>query len=103
MSLDVILTEEVYEANITHNLNNMAHAAGIYHHLWRPDEIDIEYARELIEPLEGALIKLKLAPEHFKKFNPENGWGDYEGLVAFVETYLHACNAHPSARVGVSR
>lgn len=103
MSLDVTLTEEVYEANITHNLNKMAHEAYIYQHLWRPDEINVEYAHELIEPLKEGLRRLKADPEHFKHFNPENGWGDYEGLVAFVDAYLHACIAHPSARVGVSR
>lgn len=31
-----------YHANITHNLGKMAEAAGIYHALWRPDEIGIK-------------------------------------------------------------
>ena len=37
-------TNEVYSANITHNLNTMADEAGIYKHLWRPDEIKITKA-----------------------------------------------------------
>ena len=40
MSLDVMLNgavgDELYSANITHNLTGMADAAGIYMHLWRP-------------------------------------------------------------------
>ncbi len=31
-------TNEVYSANITHNLGEMADKAGIYYALWRPEE-----------------------------------------------------------------
>ena len=43
--------EELFNANITHNLGEMARKAGIYHYLWRPEEIDITFASELIDPL----------------------------------------------------
>lgn len=95
--------EAVYSANITHNLNKMADGAGIYKHLWRPDEIGITKAAELIEPLRAGLALLKSDPARFKKFNPENGWGTYEGLVIFVEDYLAACEEYPAAKVSVSR
>lgn len=94
---------KVYSANITHNLNKMAGEAGIYKHLWRPDEIGIERAEELIEPLYEGLALLKSDAERFKKYNPENGWGTYEGLVCFVENYLVACKEYPQALVGVWR
>jgi hypothetical protein len=96
-------TNEVYWANITHNLYKMAEAAGIYEHLWRPDEIKITKAKELIEPLRQGLHNLKSEPERYKKFNPENGWGSYDGLVKFVENYLNACYEYPDADVEVSR
>ena len=96
-------TNEVYWANITHNLDKMAEAAGIYEHLWRPDEIKITKAKELIEPLRQGLHNLKSEPERYKKFNPENGWGSYDGLVKFVENYLNACYEYPDADVEVSR
>lgn len=92
-----------FSANITHNLNTMAAAAGIYHHLWRPDEIGITKASELIEPLAEGLALLRSDPERFKAFNPENGWGDYDGLVDFVSEYLDACLRNPDALVSVSR
>lgn len=95
--------ETVYSANITHNLNTMAKEAGIYKHLWRPDEIDIKKARQLIEPLSIGLGLLKNTPEYFKQFNPENGWGTYEGLVSFVREYLKACEEYPDADVRVWR
>lgn len=93
----------VFHANITHNLNRMASEAGIYEHLWRPDEIGITKARELIEPLRAGLAKLEGDPEWFKKCNPSNGWGTYEGLVQFVRDYLAACEKFPEADVSVWR
>ncbi len=96
-------SSEVYSANITHNLNKMASEAGIYNHLWGPDEINIEKAEQLIEPLQEGLTLLEGDPEKFKQFNPENGWGTYEGLVSFVHDYLKACKEYPNADVRVWR
>jgi len=42
-------------------------------------------------------------PEHFKKFNPENGWGSYGGLKKFVYKYLEACRFNPDAELEISR
>jgi hypothetical protein len=94
---------EVYEANITHNLNTMAQEAGLYQALWRPDEISVKKAGELVSILRSGLDDLKVNPERFKKHNPENGWGDYDGLVRFVTNYLAACEQYPDAIVQVSR
>lgn len=96
-------TREVHWGNITHNLNKMADEAGIYKCLWRPEEIDIIYAHQLIEPLEKGLDLLLSDPDHFKQFNPPNGWGDYDGLVRFVTQYLSACKSHPGTRIRASR
>jgi hypothetical protein len=96
-------TDELYWANITHNLNKMADAAGIYEHLWRPEEIGITKAGELIPPLTEGLDKLKSNPDHYKTFNPSNGWGDYDGFVNWVERYLKACKENPDGTINVSR
>lgn len=96
-------TDLVFNYNITHNLNTMADAAGIYEYLWSPEEVNIEFARDLIEPLRNGLHLLKLNPEEYKKHNPENGWGSYEGLVSFVEKYLDACYKYPDAKVSADR
>lgn len=94
---------DLYHANITHNLGTMANAAGIYKALWRPEEIDVTYARQLIPLLRAGLDWLIEQPELFKKYNPENGWGTYSGLVSFVKNYLAACEEYPDAIVYVSR
>jgi len=107
MSLDVYLSAiretNVYSSNITHNLGAMAKEAGIYEALWRPEEIGITKAEQLIEPLTEGLNLLKSNPKRFEEFNAENGWGRYEYLVKFVYAYLDACKENPDAKVEVSR
>ena len=107
MSLDVYLEAvrptTVFDYNITHNLGKMAEEAGIYQAMWRPEEIGITKAGQLIPLLETGLTMLNADPDRFKQFNPENGWGSYDGLVRFAEKYLEACKENPDATVRVSR
>lgn len=100
---DRIKKPELYWANITHNLNKMAEAAGIYEALWRPEEIKATTGAHLIHPLEKGLELLKCDPERFKKYDAPNGWGLYEHFVPFVEKYLEACRNYPEAEVSASR
>ncbi len=93
----------VFEANITHNLNKMADRAGIYEALWRPEEIQVTTAVQLVPLLTAGLAKLKANPAWFEQFGPPNGWGKHQDLVAFVTAYLTACQDHPGATVRVSR
>lgn len=94
---------ELYTANITHNLNKMAEAAGIYKHLWRPEEIGISRAVQLVEPLREGLARLRADPAGFEQYNAPNGWGMYKHFVPFVEVLLDACERYPDALVSVSR
>lgn len=106
MSLDVYLKSPaglVFEANITHNLGGMADEVGIYKHLWRPEEIGITTAGELIEPLREGLHKLVERPSHYRAFNAPNGWGMYEHFIPFVAEYLEACVQNPDATIEISR
>lgn len=96
-------SECYFEANITHNLNTMAGEAGIYQHLWRPEELGITKASELIQPLRAGLILMREDPPRFKKHNPANGWGSYTGFIPWIEDYLRACEEHPEATIDISR
>ena len=93
----------IYHANITHNLTDMAAKAQLYDCLWRPDEHGLETAIDLIPKLAMGLDRLLRKPERYKRLNPSNGWGDYDGLVKFVSNYLKACIDHPTALIEVSR
>lgn len=103
VSFDAEETNEVFSANITHNLNRMAGEAGIYKCLWRPDENGITVAWQVIEPLEAGLDLLISDPERFRKFDASNGWGTYDRFVPFVRQVLSACKQYPHATVWVSR
>jgi len=107
MSLDVYLKTEdegyVFDWNVTHNLGKMAREAGLYEVLWRPDENDFETAEQMLPVLKEGLLELVCNEGHYSTFNPENGWGSYEGLVKFVAKYLNACSNYPHATVEVSR
>ena len=107
MSLDFSLNRTqptcVFSTNITHNLGGMATEAGIYKHLWRPEELGITKAGDLIGPLAEGLAKLKKDPEHYKNFDAPNGWGTYEHFVPFVTEVLKACIDFPDAEIEVSR
>lgn len=113
MSLDIYLTapkcptcghaDELYSSNVTHNLVPMAIEAGIYQCLWRPEEIGITKAAQLIEPLRAGLALMKYDPPRFEKHNPASGWGSYRRFVTWLKRYLAACEANPDADVSVSR
>ena len=115
--------EEVYSANITHNLGEMAGEAGIYEALWRPHRLKPGYdipeddhraewayedansvkAHEIIEIIEKGLEDLRARPNHYKQFNSSNGWGMYENFVRFVDKYLIALKEFPEAQVECDR
>jgi hypothetical protein len=93
----------VYDTSITHNLTGMAGEAGIYKHLWRPEELGVKHAWELIVPLERALLLMREEPERFRKHDAPNGWGTYDAFVPWLERLLDACRADPEAEISVSR
>jgi hypothetical protein len=96
-------TDELYSANITHNLNRMAGEAGIYEILWRPDEVGIERAGQIVETLRKGIDLMKSDPPRFEQHNPSNGWGSYKDFIPWLEKYLSACEENPDAIVKVSR
>lgn len=106
MSLDIDLVQtmptSVYSANVTHNLAGMAREAGLYQCLWHPGDVGVTHARQLIEPLRAAIVAMLADPERFRRYNPANGWGDYEGFLAFCRRLADACEEYPDAEVEAS-
>ena len=95
--------EEVFEANITHNLGEMAREAGVYGIVWRPEENGIERAAQIIDPLRKGVEDIRARREHYEQFNSPNGWGLYKNFLPWLERYLTACAEWPDAKVEVSR
>lgn len=94
---------EVFTANITHNLGRMASECGLYEPLWEAEDKRLTTAAQLVTPIRDGLALLTSDRARFEAFNPENGWGDYDGLVRFAENYLAACEQWPEAEVRVWR
>jgi hypothetical protein len=113
MSLDVTLysnkcdtcgrSEEVFRANITHNLGAMAEAAGVYEAVWRPDEFAYLKASHILPVLERGSAALQADPERFEQYDAPNGWGTYEQFVPWLKRYAEACKANPDAIVEARR
>ena len=113
MSLDVSLMVTkpvaVYDNNITHNLSKMAsevklsNGLSLYDVLWRPDEHELVFAKDIAELLDEGWNILLSQPERFEPLNPENGWGKYDGLCRFVYEYRNACWNEPDATIEVCR
>lgn len=111
MSLDVYLIDpnleegddnQLYWANITHNLHKMAKEAGIYLALWHPEDLGAKHAKDIIEIVDKGLIDMIRRPGHYQKFNSSNGWGSYWDFIPFVVKYLMALKEHPEAIIEVS-
>ncbi len=117
MSLDVYLVEKedvcaccgrgreeetVFEANITHNLNSMADAAGIYQCLWTPEQNNFKQAKDISLALKIGIAEMERDPERFKTFSANNGWGTYEQFIPWLKKYLAACEEYPEAYIRAS-
>lgn len=93
----------VFSDNITHNLTQMAQACKLYKPLWRPEELGIKYAKDLIPYLSDGLAELVSKPNSYKQFNSPNGWGTYQGLVRFTTAIYIACLDYPDMIVQTER
>ena len=89
--------------NVTHNLNKMAEAVGLYEILWRPEEIGITSATQMIAPLEIAIKEFESSPDKYKVYNPLNGWGNYNIFVSFCKSVLRTCQENPDAVIEAGR
>ena len=105
--------EDFWHRNITHNMNKMASEVPIdgteltlYDLLWRPDEHDFTTVgspnyREYV--LKGYLY-LRAHEKELLSLNPDNGWGNYDQLLAFTLDLLqHLIAADDDFEIYASR
>lgn len=64
-------------------------------------ELSGQKAADVIPLLEKATIAMRKAPAKFKKLNPPNGWGSYEGALESLCWLLEVCQEHPKATVEI--
>lgn len=95
--------QELFYANITHNLGKMAQEAGIYLALWRPEEIGATIASDITDIVETGLTDMLVNPDKYKEFDSPNGWGIYVDFMPWIKNYLEALKKYPDAVIEVSR
>lgn len=84
--------------NMTNNVAPMWRAAGAPVH-----DFHGELAHICLPVLRDAIAKMQADPDTFRAMNPENGWGSYEGCLAFLRELADDFEAHPRATVVVGR
>jgi hypothetical protein len=80
--------------NITHNLNKMFEAAGLYEILWHGTGLR---AGDVLSKLEIGLADMRARPEFYEQFNAENGWGLYKHAVPWLKKVIEACRTYLDA------
>jgi hypothetical protein len=90
-------TDEVWTGNITHNLSRMAREVicsggkNLRDLLWEPNEngysiVTKDYINKVLECFNNLIDNR----ESLEKYNPANGWGNYDILLEFVHSYVQA-------------
>jgi hypothetical protein len=89
---------DLFDRNITHNVSPMWSRAGVYEALYKSRD---KTAADVVDVVRAGVQTMEREPDEFRKLNPPNGWGDYNGALAFLRAFLTACEAHPKAKIGV--
>jgi hypothetical protein len=68
--------------------------------LW-PSELNGRKASEIGQWLAKACAHMASSKAEYMVMNPENGWGDYEGALAYLRKWRDAAESFPSSTCGV--
>jgi hypothetical protein len=108
MSLDMSLTivgcpycgydGDVWSGNATHNLLPMWRKAGVSDALYNSDG---KLAKEITEKIQEGLAHMLEHKSEYVALNPSNGWGNYEGAVAFLQNLFNACLKYPNSKINI--
>lgn len=77
---------DTFEKNVTYNVSTMLKRAGFHPNI--VNGLSAEVLRPVVRHAWQALVD---NPEYFQKFDPENGWGSYNGVKNFLsdlDTFL---------------
>lgn len=86
----------VWETNYTSNCSRMWCTAGVDLH-----DLEGMSASEAAPRLEAAIEEMRTNPGKYKAMNPENGWGDYDSALQFLNDIRNACRLHPKTTVHI--
>ncbi len=98
-SVQVVQPTEVFSKNITHNVAAMWRMAGVYDALYNSEG---EPCRKIEAILRVGINDMLNRPNEYKALNPSNGWGNYEGALAYLQAVYLACKENPEGIIRVS-
>lgn len=56
---------------------------------------------EAVGPLAEAVKRMEADPDKYREMEPGNGWGDYEGALAYLRRLAEACATHPKCTIAI--
>lgn len=59
-------------------------------------------AGDSLPVLTAAVDRMTADPAAYRALEPSNGWGDYEGALAYLTALRDACLVHPRAQIHIS-
>lgn len=87
--------------NCTYNLSEMLYDKNVFGQkgIWK---LDKKKSKSGIKILTKAINGLQKNPSKFRKLNPSNGWGDYDGLVKLLKTMKNTWVKYPKLKCSVT-
>ena len=101
--------EYLHVGNITHNLGEMARHIPVskelklYNVLWRPEELDLTTTDSILEYVDTGVRYMLKNKKKLEKYNPDNGWGNYDGLLSFAKKVGSACLFNSGCEIEANR
>lgn len=87
---------EIVEGH-TYNLSAMWRLAGVFE--GSSNELDGLRSGVLGDRAARGLLRAVTKPDEFRKLNPENGWGDFEGFIKILTRTAITCAENPDGIV----
>lgn len=104
MSLDISIMAkrevEIYEANVTYNLSDMYYKCIDKEQGYR--KLDGMTCKNALSIINNSIADMLNNADEYRKLNPSNGWGSYEGLLAQLQQMRSCCESNPDGIIYVS-
>lgn len=103
MSLDIYITAkretEIYESNVTYNLAKMYYKCIDKEKGFK--KLDGMNCKEALPIVENAIRDMLVNADEYRKLNPKNGWGSYEGLLETLQGIRKCCQKNFDGKISV--
>ena len=104
MSLNINITAkrevEIYERDVTYYLADMYYKCIDKEKGFK--KLDGMNCKEALPIINNAIQDMLNNADEYRKLNPKNGWGSYEGLLKTLQEMRNCCESNPDGTINVS-